>query len=137
MAKVAGMDDLFGAVEQRPRPMASTRRHGPGYSEYLGEYSAMHLPPEGQHQHTPDTIRPILLDMLREARALTTMSWGPRKVRSYTAMSIYLAEWLKGGEGDALLAEFKAEMDRLNVPLDQVAPIWRRTWGLPGEQTAS
>ena len=29
-----------------------------------------------------------------------------------------------------LVLDFKAEMDRLEAPVDQVAPNWRRMWGL-------
>lgn len=41
-----------------------------------------------------------------------------------------MAEWLKDGEGDRLMAEFKAEMDRLSAPAEQVAPNWRQIWGI-------
>ena len=42
----------------------------------------------------------------------------------------YMAEWLKNGDGTGLLHEFKAEMDRLQAPGDQVAPNWRHLWGI-------
>ncbi len=134
MARVSGMDDLFGdqpatafaAGTDLPAP-APYNGVQPGYSESFGEYCAYRLPVGG---HTVETIRDTLLDMLREARAAEAMTWRPRKLRSYTAMFPYMAEWLKGGEGDQLMLEFKAEMDRLAAPIEQVAPNWQRIWGL-------
>lgn len=82
--------------------------------------------------HSADTIRPILLDMIADARATKTLNWSEGKIRSYTNRAIYLAEWLKNGEGDRLLAEFKTEIDRLAPPFDQVATKWREMWGLGG-----
>ncbi len=87
-------------------------------------------PARGPIQHTPDTIRVLALEALAEARAAETMPWDARVLRARTAMFPYWSEWLKGGEGDRLLAEFKAEMDRLQAPLDEVAPNWRRIWRL-------
>ena len=137
MPRPAEMDDLFGHVPQASDlPLDGSGREGESFAErhrrwqteYYGEPVVQYdLPPGG---HTADTIRPILLAMIAEARALTTMRWTPRKLRSYTSQVPYMAEWLKGGEGDRLMAEFKAEMDRLGAPADQVAPNWRRIWGL-------
>ena len=106
------MDDLFGHVPQ----------HGELFREPLAI-----TPPV---QHTPETIRALMLEILGEARAAKTMPWTPRVIRSHTAMFPYMAEWLKGGEGEQLLLDFKAEMDRLEAPADQVAPNWREMWGL-------
>ena len=106
------MDDLFGHVAQKGAPAA--------------EPMVVSRP----IQHTPDTIRVLMHEILAEARAATAMPWDSRQLRSHTAMFPYMAEWLKGGEGDGLLHEFKAEMDRLGAPVDQVAPNWRTMWGL-------
>ncbi len=84
----------------------------------------------GPIKHTPDTIRVIAHELLAEARAAKTMPWNARDLRYNTGMFPYMAEWLKNGEGDALMAEFKAEMDRLNAPADQVAPNWREIWSI-------
>ena len=70
--------------------------------------------------------------ILAEARAAQTIPWTLRDLRSHTAMFPYMAEWLKGGEGDRLMQEFKAEMDRLRAPADQVAPNWRKIWRIAG-----
>lgn len=106
------MDDMFGHVPQK----------GDLFREPLKL-----TPPI---EHTPETIRARMHEILGEARAAKTMPWTPRVIRSHTAMFPYMAEWLKGGEGEQLLLDFKAEMDRLEAPVDQVAPNWREMWGL-------
>jgi len=106
------MNDLFGHVPQR------------------GELFAEPLAITPPVKHTPETIRAKMLDLLGEARAATTMPWSPRQIRSHTAMFPYMAEWLDEHEGRQLLLDFKAEMDRLEAPADQVAPNWRELWGL-------
>lgn len=106
------MDDLFGHIPQRgelfAQPMAITR----------------------PVQHTPESIRDRMLAILDEARTARTMPWSPRLLRSHTAMFPYMAEWLEEQEGKQLLLDFKAEMDRLMAPAEQVAPNWREMWGL-------
>jgi len=105
-------DDLFGHIPQK------------------GELFTEPMPVTRPVEHTPETIRALMLEILAEARSAAVIPWTPRKLRSHTAMFPYMAEWLKGGEGDQLMHEFKAEMDRLDAPVDQVAPNWRRIWGL-------
>jgi hypothetical protein len=109
---VSAIDDLFGHVPQ----------HGDLFSE------PMEITPPVQH--TPETIRSLMLEILGEARAAAAMPWTPRVIRSHTAMFPYMAEWLEEREGRQLLLDFKAEMDRLEAPVEQVAPNWRRMWGL-------
>jgi hypothetical protein len=105
MALMSFSDDLFGHVPQR------------------GELFR-------EAQPIMPTIRAKMLAALAEVRAAETMPWNPRTLRARTAMFPYWAEWLKGGEGDQLLLDFKEEMDRLGAPVDQVAPNWREMWGL-------
>ena len=93
------MDDLFGHVPQQ---------------------SEMFVDPDapvsrGPIKHTPDTIRVLMLGLLAEARAASTVPWAPRELHSHRAMFPYMAEWLKGGEGDQLLLEFRAELNRLGA----------------------
>ena len=66
-------------------------------------------------KHTPDTIRAEMHRLLAEARAASAVPWTPRDLQSHRAMFPYMAEWLKGGEGDQLLLEFRAELDRLGA----------------------
>lgn len=107
---IKGMDDLFGHVPQK--------------DELFREPVTYTAPRE----HTPETIRALMHELLAEARAAKVLPWDPDKLRYNTGAFPYMAEWLKGGEGDRLMAEFKAEMDRLDAPADQVAPNWRRIW---------
>jgi hypothetical protein len=106
------MDDLFGDVPQK--------------GELFADPVTYTLP----IQHTPETIRARMHELLAEARAAAVIPWTPRDLRSHTALYPYMAEWLKNGEGDRLMAEFKAEMDRLEAPPEQVAPNWREIWGI-------
>jgi hypothetical protein len=118
--------DLFGGTPQQSEMFETPPALGkPIWSE---KYGLIEPPPPGGH--TPDTIRERMHRILAEARAAETMPWTPRILRSRTAMFPYMAEWLKDGEGEQLLLDFKAEMDRLEAPVDQVAPNWRRIWGL-------
>jgi hypothetical protein len=106
------MDDLFGHVPQ----------HGDLFREPMRLTAPI--------QHTPETIRARMHEILGEAQAAETMPWTPRVIRSHTAMFPYMAEWLEEQEGRQLLLDFKAEMDRLHAPVEQVAPNWREMWGL-------
>lgn len=106
------MDDLFGHVPQKDELFAEPVAYTPPI------------------EHTPETIRARMHELLAEARAAKVIPWTPRDLRSHTALYPYMAEWLKDGEGNRLMAEFKAEMDRLGAPADQVAPNWREIWGI-------
>lgn len=101
-----------------------------GHTPVQGALFEEPRPPPPPKKLTADDIREEMLELLAEARAAKTMPWDASDLRSHTAMFPYMAEWLKGGEGDRLLAEFKAEMDRLEAPVEQVAPNWRVLWGL-------
>lgn len=109
---MSALDDLFGHVPQR------------------GELFAESMRLTSPLQHTPETIRARMLDILGEAKAAAQMPWTPRVVRSHTAMFPYMAKWLEEAEGKQLLLDFKAEMDRLGAPAEQVAPNWRDLWGI-------
>ena len=112
MAKTGAMDDLFGHVPQK--------------DELFSEPIEYTTPVE----HTPETIRALMHEILAEARAAKVLPWDARDLRYNTAMFPYMAEWLKGGEGDRLMAELKAEMDRLEAPAADVAANWREIWGI-------
>lgn len=93
------MDDLFGHVPQQSDMFACS--DAPRVSAPI--------------RHTPDTIRAEMLRILAEARAASAMPWDARTLRSHTAMFPYMAEWLKGGEGEQLLLEFRSELKRLGA----------------------
>lgn len=95
------MDDLFG--------------HVPQAGELHIEEASTPVS-SGPIQHTPDTVRAIMLEILETARNAEKMPFTPRELQSHTGMFPYMAEWLEeGGEGDRLLAEFRAEIARLSA----------------------
>lgn len=108
------MDDLFGHVPQK-----GELAMGPaGAVEPFERSPGMPDPPDPDEPrvHTPDTIRMKFLRRLGELKASTDgVPWTPRMLHSHRAMAKYWAEWLKHGEGDRLLAEFRAELVRLGV----------------------
>lgn len=63
--------------------------------------------------HTKESIRALLTGLIGELRCMETMQWDAKALRSNRALAPFMAEWLKGGEGDGLLAEFRAELVRL------------------------
>ena len=105
------MNDLFGHVPQK--------------GELFREPQTYAAPPVA----TVDTIRVKMQDLLAEARACQTLTWTAQQLRSNTAACLRYAEWLKNGEGDRYIEDYKVEMDRLGAPIEQVAPNWRDRWG--------
>lgn len=105
-------DDLFGHVPQQGE-LLDAPTGGPRKAIYSEIYGWIEPPPVGGH--TPDTIRAKMLRLIGEARAATTMPWNPRMVHSHTVMFPYFAEWLPREEGEQLLLEFAAEMERLKL----------------------
>lgn len=95
------MEDLFGHVPQKGAQQTEMFDAAPVVTR--------------REPHTPDSIRALMLGLLAEARAAQTVPWTPRMLQSHRAMFPYMAEWLKGGEGDRLLLEFRAELDRLGA----------------------
>ena len=65
-------------------------------------------------RHTKETIRERMLGLLDRVRDAEVMPFTARDQRSHLAMFPYMAEWLKDGEGDRLLAEFRGHMERLS-----------------------
>lgn len=70
--------------------------------------------------HTKESIRALLTGLIEELRGYETLPWDGRTLRGHRAMAPYMAEWLKDGEGDRLLAEFRAELVRLGA--DPIQP---------------
>lgn len=102
---------------------------------HVPQHGELELPSDtpvsrGPITHTADTIRVLAHEVLDEARAANVMPWDEDDLRYNTGMFPYWAEWLKDGEGDALMAEFKAEMDRLDASVEVIAPNWKRIWGI-------
>ncbi|MEO5772842.1 MAG: hypothetical protein ABIQ32_01810 [Sphingomicrobium sp.] len=72
-------------------------------------------------QHTPESIRALMHELLETARGATATPWPLRKTRTHMVMFPYMAEWLPKDEGEQLLLEFRAEMQRLGH--DQPPPL--------------
>lgn len=71
------------------------------------------LPKAEPTGYTKNDIREMLTGLILELRTAETLPWDARTLRGHRAMAPYMAEWLKGGEGDRLLGEFRAELVRL------------------------
>ena len=66
-------------------------------------------------RHTPESIRALFTGLIAELRAAEAMPWDARTLRGHKAMAPYMAEWLKDGEGERLLAEFHEQVARLEA----------------------
>ena len=69
--------------------------------------------PEGGH--TADSIRAQVTKIMAIVRAAQAMPFAPDELRNHTVWMPYYCEWLKNGEGDALLAEFREHVARLSA----------------------
>ena len=126
MARAQGINDLFGHVPQAGELGLPEAQEPQSTVLLVGGFPLPRVP-GGENA---ESIRSKFTGLLTFIRAKQTMPWDARDLRYFTGMAPYWAEWLKDGEGDALMAEFKAEMDRLDAPAEQVAPNWRRIWGI-------
>lgn len=79
------------------------------------------VPRHEPFRHTKESIRGLLTGLIAELKTQDELQWDADTLRSNRAMAPYMAEWLKGGEGDQLLSEFRAELERLGQD-----PIHRR-----------
>ena len=124
MVRASGMDDMFGHVAQAAElPLGDEpMEHDSPLLRLLNP-----LRPGGE---TAESVRANLHKIIDHLRQADTLPWDAYYVRLFSGLVPYMAEWLKGGEGDALMAEFKAELDRLGAPDNQVAPNWRKLWGI-------
>lgn len=102
--------DMFGRTatqsEMFDAPVTAERK--PIHS---AKYGIIEPPPPGGH--TPETIRAQMQKIIAQARAANATPWPLRQTRSHMVMFPYMAEWLPKNEGEQLLMEFMAEMQRL------------------------
>jgi hypothetical protein len=127
MARAQGIDDLFGHVPQAGELDLPKVADEPEIRMHVVGGYAMQPAHGGESK---ETIRIKLTGLVEFIRGHQTLPWDAYELRYFTGISCYWAEWLKNGEGDALLADLKAEMDRLEAPAELVAPNWRRIWGI-------
>ena len=79
------------------------------------------LPRHEPFRYTKESIRDLLIGLITDLKDQDELQWDAQTLRSNRAMAPYMAEWLKGGEGDRLLAQFRSELERLGQE-----PVHRR-----------
>lgn len=84
------MQDLFGEVPQPERP----------------------APPQRQPL-TADAIREEMLALIVALRGAETMPFEPAEMNKHVAMFPIMAQWLAPEEGEQLVLQFEAEVERL------------------------
>ena len=108
--KSKDMDDLFGHVPQSEEEPAETLRSGDGDMVPDHVDADLGMMPR---VHTKESIRQRMLGILEKARNAETNPFTPRQMQSHTGLFPVMAEWLEeDGEGERLLAEFRAEIDK-------------------------
>lgn len=85
------MDDLFGDI---PQPAASA-----------GEPERKPL--------TPNDVRDQMLTLIATVRAAERMPFEPGELKRHVAMFPIMAQWLAPEEGQQLVFQFEAEVERL------------------------
>ena len=85
------MEDLFGYTPQ-PEPRES--------------------PPE-RKPLTAEDVRDKMLVLIATARSAETMPFAPRELEQHVAMFPIMAQWLPVEEGEQLVLQFEAEVERL------------------------
>lgn len=104
MTNVSHQTDLFGET-------AVFQGEAAPHQAMMFDEPIVYKPP--RPVHTKDSIRELLTSLIQELRAMNTLLWDAQTLRGHRAMAPYMAEWLKNGEGEGLLAEFRAELVRL------------------------
>lgn len=102
MARVSGMDDMFGNVPQ------------------AGELSLDEQPvvSKGPPVQTRATIRVKILGLLAELAAATdVMPWIPRELHANRGFWPFYMDWFEPEDKKAYTAEFHAHLTRLGEPL--------------------
>lgn len=84
-------DDLFGEVTQPER--------APG--------------PEARKPLTAEDVREQMLGLIATARAANVMPFDPTELKKHVAMFPIMAQWLEPEEGEQLVLQFEAEVERL------------------------
>lgn len=85
------MDDLFGNV---PQPNVEVVR-------------------ESSRPLTPDDIRGRMLQLISTLRDSDAIPFDPPEFQKHVAMFPIMAQWLPDGEGEQLVLQFEAEVERL------------------------
>ena len=109
------INDLFGHVPQDNAAQTDIEDGGSVFGERLaGEehYLVPTADPPG-NRHTAETIREQVMKIIACVREADTMPFQPDELRNHNVWMPYYCEWLKNGEGDALLSEYRKHIERL------------------------
>lgn len=102
--------DLFGETPPQGETFAGeTREYGKPF--WSDEWGWIEPPPPGGH--TAETIRARMLKIIAEARAAEAIPWPERRAHINQTTFPMMAEWLPKEEGEQLMLQFEAEMERL------------------------
>ena len=115
MKRSAAVDDLFGHVPQK------------------GEMDLPVPVSRGPIVNTPERSRDRLTRLIARLRSCDTWPFTPYQTRNVRGSAPWIAEWLKDGEGDRLLAELRAELVRFGVDPNRPEPGEPVPERLPGE----
>ena len=62
---------------------------------------------------TADDVREKILEILGALRGAETLPYSPQELKRHKAMFPIMAQWLPKAEGEALVASFNSELQRL------------------------
>jgi hypothetical protein len=115
----AAIDDLFGHVPQeRARQSDIEDVTAAGHARFDSErHFLVPTPRAPEGGHTAESIRTQVMKIMGHLRGAETMPFAADELRNHNVWMPYLCEWLKNGEGDALLAEYRTHIERLGGPV--------------------
>ncbi len=118
MPAAAAIDDLFGHVPQTNAPQRDIEdepdqasRHDSSEAHYL-----VPTPYPSGGRHTADSIREQVMKIMAVVREADSQPFADDELHNHNVWMPYYCEWLKNGEGDALLAEYRARMEAFAAP---------------------
>ena len=110
------IDDLFGHVPQKGAEQFDLEDGDSVFGKRLaGEehYLVPTADPPG-NKHTADTIREQVMKIMTIVREAETMPFAADELHNHNVWMPYYCEWLKNGEGDALLTEYREHIERIS-----------------------
>jgi hypothetical protein len=116
MASTPAIDDLFGHVPQEQPDGGRNAQKNDGFVS-LGDREAHYLvrtPDAPGGGHTAQSIRAQVMKIMAIVRDASEMPFAADELHNHNVWMPYYCEWLKNGEGDALLAEYRKHIVRLN-----------------------
>jgi hypothetical protein len=84
------------------------------FGDLVGETAqAARVAPPSPRPLTSDDVREKMLALIAVARAASAMPFEPRELQKHIAMFPIMAQWLPKEEGEQLVLQFEAEVERL------------------------